>query len=275
MPARWPEYAIEATGLGLFMLVACTCGVLLGHPASPVVLALPEPLARRALMGVTMALTAIALIYSPWGRRSGAHFNPATTLTFWRLGKIETRDAASYAAAHLLGGLTGVLLSAGVLRAALAHPDVRYVATLPGPRGVALAFTAELLMTFILMSVVLRVSNDATLARFTGLAAGGLVAVYITVEAPLSGMSLNPARSFASAVPAAAWDAFWIYVVAPPLGMLGAAEMYVRRHGLHGVYCAKLYHDAGPCIFRCRWAELTATAESRETPPVSHPQTAR
>ena len=275
MRARWAEYAIEATGLGLFMLVACTFGVLLGHPASPVVLALPEPLARRALMGVTMGLTAIALIYSPWGRRSGAHFNPATTLTFWRLGKIETRDAATYAAAQVLGGLAGMLLAAGVLRTALAHPDVHYVATRPGPGGVAIAFTAEVVMTFLLMSVVLRVSNTATLARFTGVAAGSLVALFITVEAPLSGMSLNPARSFASAVPAAAWDVFWIYVVAPPLGMLAAAEVYVRRHGLGAVYCAKLHHDTGPCIFRCRWAELSAMGESREARPVSHPQTAR
>jgi len=275
MRVRVCAYAIEAGGLAIFMLVACSFGVLLGHPASPVVHALPDPLARRALMGMAMGVTAIALIYSSWGRRSGAHFNPATTLTFWRLGKIDTRDAARYVGAQGLGGLAGVLLAAGVLRAALAHPDVQYVATRPGTSGVAVAFAAELAMTFILMSVVLRVSNDAALARFTGLAAGALVAVYITVEAPLSGMSLNPARSFASAVPAAAWEAFWIYVAAPPLGMLAAAEVYVRRHGLRAVYCAKLHHDAGPCIFRCRWAELSAMTESREARPVSHPQTAR
>jgi aquaporin Z len=275
MGARVRAYAIEAAGLGVFMLVACSFGVLLGHPGSPLVHALPAPLARRALMGAAMGLTAIALIYSPWGRRSGAHFNPATTLTFWRLGKIATRDAAMYVVAQVLGGLAGVLLAAGVLRAALAHPDVSYVATRPGTTGVVVAFAAELAMTFVLMSVVLRASNDATLARFTGLGAGALVAIYITVEAPLSGMSLNPARSFASAVPAAAWEAFWIYVVAPPLGMLAAAEVYVRRRGLRAVYCAKLHHDAGPCIFRCRWAELSAMAESREARPVSHPQTAR
>jgi aquaporin Z len=273
--ARWPEYAIEAAGLGVFMLVACTFGALLGHPGSPVVHAVPDPLARRVLMGVMMGFTAISLIYSPWGRRSGAHFNPATTFTFWRLGKIQTPDATAYAAAQVLGGLAGVLAAVAVLGTALAHPDVHYVATRPGEAGVAVAFAAELAMTFVLMSVVLRVSNDATLARFTGLAAGALVALYITVEAPLSGMSLNPARSFASAVPAAAWEAFWIYLVAPPLGMLAAAEVYVRRRGLRAVYCAKLHHDTGPCIFRCRWSELLAIAESREARPVSHPQTAR
>ena len=275
MRARWPEYVIEGTGLGVFMLGACGFGVLLGHPASPVVHALPAALARRALMGMAMGLTAVALIYSPWGRRSGAHFNPATTLTFWRLGKLETRDAVAYAIAQVLGGLGGVLVAAGVLGGPLAHPDVRYVTTMPGAGGAPVAFAAEVVIAFVLMSVVLRVSNDAALAPFTGLAAGALVALFITLEATLSGMSLNPARSLASAVPAGAWDAFWIYVVAPPLGMVAAAEIYVHRHGARAVYCAKLHHGAGPCLFRCRWGELHAAPASRETPGVSHVQTAR
>src|SRR5688572_13809936 len=171
------------------MLSACVFGVLLAHPASRVVQSLPDPLVRRALMGAAMGLTAVALIYSPWGRRSGAHFNPATTLTFWRLGKIETRDAAAYAIAQVVGGLLGVLAASAMLGAALAHPDVRYVATVPGGGGPAVAFAAEIAIAFVLMSVVLHVANDAALAPFTGLAAGALVALYITVEAPLSGMS--------------------------------------------------------------------------------------
>jgi aquaporin Z len=273
--ARWPEYAIEGAGLGTFMLVACALGVLLSHPASPVVQALPDALARRTLMGLTMGLTAVALIYSPWGRRSGAHFNPATTLTFWRLGKLDTRDAVAYAITQVLGGLGGVLVAARALGGPLAHPDVRYVATVPGAGGAPVAFAAEVVIAFVLMSVVLRVSNDAALAPFTGLAAGALVALFITLEAPLSGMSLNPARSLASAMPAGVWNAFWIYVVAAPLGMVAAAEVYVRRRGAQAVYCAKLHHGDGPCIFRCRRAELRAAAASRARRDVSQAQTAR
>jgi aquaporin Z len=219
--------------------------------------ALPGALARRTLMGLAMGLTAVALIYSPWGRRSGAHLNPATTLTFWRLGKVATPDALAYAAAQVAGGIAGVLLAALVVGSPLAHPDVRYVATVPGAGGVAVAFVAELAITCVLMTVVLHVSNRPALARYTGLAAGALVALYITVEAPISGMSMNPARSLASALPAGAWDAFWIYLVAPPAGMLAAAEIYARRRGERAVYCAKLHHDrGGRCIFRCRYAEL-------------------
>src|SRR5690349_14345362 len=84
---HWPEYLIEATLLGLFMMSACVFGVLYEFPHSPLRLAISSQLIRRVLMGVSMGLTAIALIYSPLGQQSGAHYNPSVTLTFWRLGK--------------------------------------------------------------------------------------------------------------------------------------------------------------------------------------------
>lgn len=255
-----PEYLIEAAGLGLFMVSACAFGTVLGHPGSPVVRALPDPLVRRVLMGLWMGLTAVALIYSPWGQRSGAHFNPATTLTFWRLGKVARTDAVFYVLAQGAGGLAGVLIAAAILGDLLAHPSVQYVATYPGPAGPGAAFVAECVIAFILMSVVLRASNTARLARFTGLFAGALVATYIAIEAPISGMSMNPARTLASAIPAQSWAALWVYFTAPPLGMLLAAQVYVSRRGIAGVFCAKLHHDNRQrCIFRCRYAELIAT----------------
>ena len=272
MREHWPEYAIEAAGLGVFMLVACVFGTLLAHPGSPVVLSVPDAFARRAVMGVVMGLTAIALIYSPFGRRSGAHFNPATTLTFWWLGKIATPDALAYVIAQVVGGVTGVVVASIALGAALADPAVNYVVTQPGAAGSAAAFVAEVVISFVLMSAVLGVSNSPRLAPFTGLVAGVLVTLYITVEAPLSGMSMNPARSVASAAPAQSWSALWIYLAAPPLGMLLAAETYVRRAGL--VYCAKLHHDdASRCIFRCRHAEFIAARSA--TPSASARATAR
>jgi aquaporin Z len=267
---HWPEYLIEAAGLGLFMISACLFGALLGHPDSPIVRALPDPFMRRVLMGCAMGLTAVVLIYSSWGQRSGAHFNPATTLTFWRLGKVATRDAAFYVGGQTIGGLLGVLVAAAALRERLAHPSVRYVVTEPGPAGRAEAFVAEALITFILMTVVLHVSNTARLARFTGLCAGVLVAVYIAIEAPISGMSMNPARSLASAIPARTWTALWVYFTAPPLGMLAAAQAYVALCGRANVFCAKLHHGRTQrCIFRCRHAEMLASQPNAE--PDSQP----
>ena len=267
--AHWSEYLIEGAGLALFMVSACAFGTLLFLPASPVVEAIPGALARRGLMGLAMGLTAVALIYSSWGRRSGAHFNPATTVTFWRLGKVATRDALGYVVAQSAGGLLGVLFSAWVLGPALAEPPIRFVATIPGSAGVAAAFAGELAIAFVLMGTVLWSSNDARWAPFTGLLAGGLVATSIAFESPISGMSLNPARTVASAVPAGVWTAVWIYLVAPPLGMLAAAQLYVARCGLAGVFCAKLRHDdGGRCVFRCRHAEL-GEASVRTASPVA------
>jgi len=256
---HWPEYLAEALGLGLFMVSACVFGTLLGHPGSPAARAVPDGLARRLLMGLAMGLTAAVLIYSPWGRRSGAHLNPATTLTFWRLGKVAGPDAAWYVLAQITGGIAGVLAAAAIIGPALAGPAVRYVETLPGPAGILPAFLAEVAITFLLMTVVLGASNSARLAAFTGIFAGMLVATYITLEAPVSGMSMNPARSLASAVPAGEWAALWIYFLAPPLGMLLAAELYLRRQGLARVFCAKLHHDsASRCIFQCRFDAMQA-----------------
>jgi len=254
---HWAEYGMEAALLGGFMVSACGFTVLLFHPASPAVQAIPSEFVRRWLTGLAMGATAIALIYSPWGRRSGAHFNPAVTLTFLRLGKVAPHDAAGYVLAQFVGGWLGVVLSAEAAGALLADSHVHYAATLPGPAGPAVAWAAEFAITFLLMSVILRVSNSG-LARFTGIAAGVLVATYITFEAPLSGMSMNPARTFASALGAHDWTALWVYFTAPPLGMLAAAEVYVRTRGPKAVFCAKLQHDGKQhCLFCEYWRERT------------------
>lgn len=254
---HYPEYLIEGALLGLFMLAACAAATLFEHPASPVRRSIQRPIYRRALVGLLMGLTAIALIYSPWGTRSGAHMNPATTLTFLVLGKIAPWDAAFYILAQFAGGTLGVALARLLARPFLAHPAVNHAATLPGPAGPRVAFLAECLIAFLLMSTVLHASNDAVLHPYTGLFAGALVALFITLEAPLSGMSMNPARTLASALPARAFRSLWIYFSAPPLAMLAAALLHLATHGPHAVYCAKLHHpDHGTCIFHCRIADM-------------------
>lgn len=244
---------MEAAGLGLFMISAGLFGTLLEYPGSPIHQAIADPFLRRALMGLAMGLTAICLIYSPWGKQSGAHFNPAVTMTFARLGKVNPIDAVFYVLAQFVGGVLGVLLIAALLGSRFTSPPVAYVATLPGTFGIAAAFAAEVGITFVLMSVVLLVSNMPRLARFTGLFAGSLVMMYITFEAPISGMSMNPARSFASAAPAGLWSDLWIYFLAPPMGMLAAAQVHLLLKGRSSVSCAKLHHQNHKrCIF-CEW----------------------
>jgi aquaporin Z len=241
---------MEAAELGLFMISACVVVALLEHPASPLNHGIPDPLIRRVLTGVVMGLTAIGIIYSPWGKQSGAHFNPAVTLTFWRLGKVDHWDAALYIVAQFVGAVAGVLIARAALGGLIAHPAVNYVATVPGGFGPNAAFLAELLISFGLMIVVLIASNTPRLASYTGLFCGALVATYISIEAPISGMSMNPARTFGPALVAQDWVGLWVYFTAPPLGMLFAAEAYTRLTGRGGLECAKLHHrNTKRCIF--------------------------
>jgi len=247
---HWPEALIEAVLLGLFMLSASTFGLLLEHPASPVRAGLGDAFVRRALMGCAMGLTAIGLIYSPFGKRSGAHMNPSVTLAFLRLGKVQAADAALYVAAQFLGGVAGMGLAVLAFGPRLAEPHVNYVVTQPGPDGVALAFAAEFGISFLLLFVVLFVSSTPRLERFTGLVAGCLVALYITFEAPLSGMSMNAARTFGSALSAGSWTDLWVYLLAPLSGMVTAALVYQRVRAMPRVHCAKLHHvNRYRCIF--------------------------
>jgi aquaporin Z len=248
---HWREYLIEVAAFAAFMVSAATMTVALEHPASPLRSALPLAMTRRGLMGMAMGLTAATIIYSPWGRRSGAHMNPAVTLTYFHLGKIAGRDAVAYIGAQFLGGVIGIGCASLALAGWISDPAVNYVITSPGVFGNGAAFAAEALISFVLMLVVLSASNQRRMAPYTGAMVAVLVAVFITFEAPLSGMSMNPARSLAPDVIGDVWRGLWIYFTAPPLGMLIAAETFVRFRGPRSVLCAKLHHDKGPCIFNC------------------------
>lgn len=244
---HWREYLAEAVAIGLFMMSAATFAVLLEHPASPARIALSSPFLRRALMGVAMGLTAAAIIYSPLGARSGAHMNPSVTLAYLRLGRIRTGDAAAYIGAQCGGALLGTWLAAILLGAMFSDPAVNFVRTLPGPAGVGPAIAGELVISFLTLSILLAVSAQPATMRATGLVAGGIVLLNIVFEAPLSGMSMNPARSLGPALVAGNFSYLWLYLVVPPAGMLLAAELH-RALATPG--CAKLNHSARVrCIF--------------------------
>jgi aquaporin Z len=262
LKGHWPEYLMEAAGLGVFMISVCVFGALLEHPVSPVHQTIRDPTVRTILRGQARGLTAVGLVYSPWGKQSGAHFNPAVTLTFCWLGKVAAWDACFYTVAQFLGGLAGVLLTAALLGRWVADPPVNCAVTVPGPAGQAVAFLAEFLISFGLMLAVLIASNTRRAARFTGLFAGALMAIYFVVERPYSGVSMNPARTFASATHAMIWRGLWLYFAAPLLGMVLAGEVYLLSFGR--VYCAKLHHDNDKrCIFH------HGHEKGREGPPAS------
>ena len=260
---HWPEYLSEGLELAAFMLAACAFGTLLFYTESPVVLSVPSAAVRLVLMGAAMGGTAIAIILSPMGRRSGAHFNPVVSFTFFCLGRMHRWDAFLYIAAQFAGGALGVRVARILIGPSLAAPSVRYVVTVPGRYGVASAFLAELFMGLLTMTVVLHSANNPRLSRITWLLVGLLVATYVIAFSPVSGFSLNPARTISSALFAGVWTAIWLYLSAPLLGMLVAASVYVLTSGSEAVLCAKIYHDLNsPCPFRCRFRRLAQPGSS-------------
>jgi aquaporin Z len=237
--------------LGLFMISACVNVVLLEHPASPVRAAITSALVRRVLVGLAMGLTAACLVYSRWGKRSGAFMNPALVLCFLRLGKLSVMDAVGYIAAQLVGSVGGVFLAALVLPGLVSDPAVNYVATIPSG-GAGPAFLAEFCLAFVLLSAVMTVNRSPRFAPYAGACAAVLVALFISAAAPISGMSINPARTFGSAVWAHLWAGFWIYLSAPLLGMLAGVELQRRLTSRHERLCGKLNHDETvTCFVRC------------------------
>ncbi|BDM83297.1 MIP/aquaporin family protein [Acaryochloris marina] len=235
------------------MISAGLFATLLYAPDSPAFHWIPEWL-RGLLMGIAMGVTAIAIIYSPGGKHSGAHINPAVTLTFYRLHKIQARDALAYIVAQFIGGLTGVWFIAALLGRVFTDAPVNYVITVPGLGGEALAFLIEFLLSFVLMLMILFTSNTRAFSKLTGIFAGILLSFYIPLAAPISGMSINPARTFASALPAQMWMGLWLYFVAPPAAMLLAAEIYLwsTQRTTREICCKLCPNVETPCIsHRC------------------------
>lgn len=226
-------------------------------PASPVPV-VPNGALRRLLTGIMFAGGATAVVYSPLGQISGGHINPAVTLAFWRLGKVPTRDAVIYVVMQFLGAFLGAW-AAGLAWGRLTT-GVRYAATVPGDGySQAGAFAAETFITFLLVFLIFVCVNKPKIAPSTGIIAGSLVAFLVMVEAPVTGTSLNPARTLGPAMLAQNYTALWLYFVGPIVGALLAVAAFTGQWGKKTV-CAKLYHtEKYPCPFdRCDYRLVKA-----------------
>ena len=259
MKHQLPAYLSELAGTAIMMAIGVGAIALFWAPGSPVPRIDPERL-RLLATGMIFAGGATLVVYSPLGRMSGGHLNPAVTCAFWRLGRINSRDAVVYAISQTIGAIAGVAavrLVAGDLGTA-----VELGMTRPGMGVSSLAACVfEGAITFALMFLILTFLNKPTLAPRTGIAAGSLVALLVMLEAPLTGTSLNPARSFAPALLMQHFEGVWIYLVAPPIGALLAAAAWRGRWGSRqALICAKLYHAGpAPCQFAtCPYVTLRA-----------------
>lgn len=257
---NWRIYLMEAICLGLFMISASFFGTLLEYPESAVHKALPNDFIRLILMGFAMGATATLIIYSPMGKLSGAQMNPAVTLTFYGLKKMKISDAVFYTLFQCVGGTLAVVVMRVILGEAFEDPHINYVVTAPGKYGPTVAFVVEIIIAFGMMTMILITSNHAKTSKYTGLIAGFFVMAYVILSGPISGFSMNPARSIASAIPSGHYSSIWIYLTAPFIGMFSAAALYQYYKGV--VHCAKMHHSKFyQCIFNC---DYCTHAEQRD-----------
>ncbi|WP_428328001.1 MIP/aquaporin family protein [Mucilaginibacter sp.] len=222
------KYVDEARGLGLFMISAAFFDAFIQYPGLPFRHLIASALLRRFLVGLAMGLTALYIFTSKFGKQSGAYINPAVTLVRYNLGDIGFTDAIGYTIFQLIGGSLGVYLAALLFPVWMSHPDINYVVTIPGKPGIWVAFVLEFFISFLLIAVVLFMGIRKSWDKYTSYAVSALITTFITFEAPYSGMSMNPARTFASAIVAGEWKSFWLYCTAPVLGMLAGEVLYLK-----------------------------------------------
>jgi MIP family channel proteins len=203
-----------AEGIGTFFLV------LIG-PGAVMVDAYTGGALGPTGIALAFAFVVLAMVYA-LGHLSGAHINPAVTLAFWSIQRVPGREVAPYLVAQSLGAV----LASQVLRFVLG-PIGSLGATLPHV-GAGRSFLIEWLFSFVLMLVIMAVATDSRVADgFAGLAVG-LTVGFCALLGPLTGASMNPARSLGPAVAGGGWTAHWIYWIAPITGMVAAAWVYNR-----------------------------------------------
>jgi len=180
----------------------------------------------------------VCMTYSTWGKRSGAHLNPAVTMAFLQLGSLRAADAFWYVLAQFAGAVTVGGFMAWVLARWYAHPDVKFNVTEPGEAGLGVALLTEAGIAALLMLILLWTLHSEKLRSYTGWMLALLLGVYIVFIPPLSGMSLNPARSLGTAVPAGNYGTLWVYFVGPLAAMWLVAVLFKRFYHGDSLACA-------------------------------------
>jgi aquaporin Z len=223
------DYCYEGLGLGIFMFSAGFFDALIDSPNLPIRQHIHSAFMRRFLIGLTMGLTALYIFNAPFGKKSGAYINPAVTLVQYRLQNIDRKDAFFYVLFQFIGGTLGMYLVYLVMPVLISSTAINYIVTQPGAAGTTVAFILEFIISCLMICTVLFTSDNIHLAKYTSYFVAILITLFITFEAPYSGMSMNPARTFSSAIISNQWKVFWLYCIAPIGGMLFGERIFVWR----------------------------------------------
>ena len=239
---HWFEYGAELLGTAFLVFAGVSAVVFDFGTGSPLAHVLPGASIRRLITGLLFAGSGSLVAISPLGKLSGGHINPAVSLAFWIQGKMHHLDLGGYILGQLLGAIIGSLLVVLVWGGHAA--SVGYGTTVPGAvYPLWMVFLAEVSLTFLLVSSIFLFVSSHRLMRWTPLMVCILVGVMVWLEAPVSGTSLNPARSFGPALVSWIWNDHWLYWIAPPLGALLAVGAFrLLAIGERDVLTGKLFH---------------------------------
>jgi aquaporin Z len=235
---RWRLFFSELIGTALLVLGGLSVVIGMFGAGSPMVSLVPNEPLRMTLTAFLFGTIGSAIAVSWVGKESGAHINPAVTMAFWLMRRLDLRAAVGYILAQLLGACVGAL---PLLAWGSMGRSVAFGATIPGEgyhTGVVLL--GEILTTFGLVATLCVFLGFHHLRRFTPFVIPFLYAVMVPLEAPISGTSTNPARTLGPALISGRWDGWWIYWLGPMLGALIAVlacSRIARR-----IEVAKLYY---------------------------------
>ena len=248
---HWKEYTAELLGTAIMIFVGLSAVVFNMSENLPMVKLLPDRSLRLLLTGTIFAGSGSLVAISPLGKLSGGHINPSVSLAFWLQGKMHRHDFIAYVIAQFIGAIAGEALLITVW--GRYAQSINNGITLPG-QGYALwyVFLAEVLITFLLVLLIFIFVSSKTLMRWTPLMTWIVVAIMVWRESPISGTSLNPARSFAPALLSGVWQDQWLYAIAPPLGAAaGVIGFRLLTFGEGKILTGKLFHVPHyRCIFK-------------------------
>lgn len=234
----WRLFLSELVGTAVLVLVGLSLVIVMFGDGSPVARVVPNEALRRLITGFLFGTTGALIALSPVGKVSGAHINPAVSVGFWLMRKLDAKIALGYVFAQLAGAFLGAL---PLLAWGSMGYSVAYGATLPGEGySMLTVLLGEVVTTFAMISLLCVFLGFRRIRPFTPALFPFLYAVMVCVEAPISGTSTNPARSFGPAIISGHWQGCWIYWAGPLIGMFLACiacSMLANR-----IEVAKLYH---------------------------------
>ena len=235
---RWRLFFSELIGTALLVLGGLSLVIFMFGEGSPMARLLPNEYVRMTVTAFLFGTIGSTIAVSRIGKESGAHINPAVTLGFWLMHKLDARAASGYVIAQMLGAAAGAL---PLLAWESMGRSVAFGATLPGKGySTAVVVMGEAVTTFGLIATLCIFLGFQHLRPYTPFVIPFLYALMVPLEAHISGTSTNPARSFGPSLISGRWDGWWIYWVGPILGTLAA--IIVLSSFAKRIEVAKLYH---------------------------------